>query len=141
MNRSNFLKSFVSLALVLIMCFTLSITAFADYYGNYTTPTKLGKNFSNGKWDKRTTVYIYHYTTKDLLGECTVTAGFDTFATDEDYVDDCWSATGIEHYASVRNSEGSSDRTGVARGGVNTGKADIKHTGSDVRYYTFADVT
>ena len=39
-----------------------------------------------------------------------------------------------------KKSKGKTASTGTAKGGVNTGKADVNHTGSSVTYYGYADV-
>lgn len=76
----------------------------------------------------------------DETAEVTLTIGFDTWVQDEDYVNDCWAPTGWEHFARVKNSSGTIADTKVLKGGFNTGKADVKHTGPSVTYYGFINV-
>lgn len=69
-----------------------------------------------------------------------MTVGFDTFATDEDYVTLFGTYAG-KHYAKVTNSNEDYDTTNTATSGISTGKADIKHTGTPVTYTAYWNVS
>lgn len=62
-----------------------------------------------------------------------MTVGFDTWGTDEDYVQSFGTLAG-KHYAYVLNSDNDIDETNTVNAGTSTGKADIKHTGTPVTY-------
>lgn len=132
-------KRMASALSAIIMCSSLiaALPANATYCNGSTTASALGKSFKS-KWSKAITIDI------DVEGdetlEVSLTVGYDTWWTNEDYVKKCWAPTGVKHYAKVKNSKGKTASTGTARGGVNTGKADVKHTGSSVTYYGYADV-
>lgn len=112
-------------------------TSAATYCSGSKTASSLGKSFSS-KWSKPITIDI------DVAGdeslEVSLTVGYDTWCQHEDYVKNCWAPTGVTHYAKVKNSQGTTESTNSAKGGFNTGKADVKHTGSSVTYYGFVAV-
>lgn len=112
---------------VILATGALSIPTFADSGAKTTTNFALEKTDFSKKWHKTWVFYFEN----GVSGSMTV--GFDTWFTDEDYVTAFGTKAG-KHYAYVINSKGSLDETNTAAKGETTGKADIKHTGSPVTY-------
>lgn len=108
----------------------------AEWFSATTTPSDLGQNFKK-KWDVTTTIDV------DADGEdveVTVTVGYDTWWTNEDYVDKCYAPHGWEHKAYVINGQGVKATTKTRNGGYNTNKADVKHDGSSVTYGVMVNI-
>ncbi len=94
-----------------------------------TTASEQDQKFKKA-WSK---AIVLNIKVDDINIESSLTIGYDTWWTNEDYVNNCWTPTGWEHKATVKNASGS-ESTGTVKGGFNTGKADIKHSGDSVTY-------
>lgn len=129
--KKTFKKAVVCLAAAL-SAGTIATTT-AECASIQTTNVKLGQNSFDSSWHT-----VWDFQCGDIyMGSMTV--GFGTFATDEDYVQLFGTLNG-NHYASVKNSDGDNEYTNTAAPGVSTGKADVKHTGVPVTYYAFWDI-
>lgn len=130
--KKRFKKVLVSLV-ASTMCITGSIGAMSAYAASCsTTNVALGyTNFSND-WSA-----IWTFSCGNYTGSMTV--GFDTWWTDEDYVDNFFTWAGY-HYAAVKNSIGEIENTNTVPAGSSTGKADVDHYGSPVTYYAYWNV-
>lgn len=127
--NNKFKKVFVSLV-ASAMCVTGSIGAMSAYAGCSTTNVALKKTSFSNDWS-----VIWTFECNDTYTG-SMTVGFDTWALDEDYV--TLFGTGIgNHYAGVKNSVDDIEYTNTASAGSSTGKADVEHYGSPVKYYAF----
>lgn len=64
-----------------------------------------------------------------------MTVGYDTWWTKEDYVDKFGMYSDNKHFAKVENSNGVTASTNRVGKNSVTGKADVKHTGNTVTYH------
>ena len=137
--------------IALIMCTTMlmSSTVFAATYKQldsdrfypgdewtteddeeYSIPTSFTKKWSRSiQWefkDEGGAVY----------NACLATVGYDTWWTNEDYIEDVCGSTGYYACGAVKNSEGTwSGDTSWGSSSKNSNKKDVKHTGSNVTYW------
>lgn len=132
--EKNVKKAYATLAAATILATSMGAQQVsADWFTSETTASALGKSFSK-KWDKDMTFEFDCDGLTLTSQEVTVTVGYDTWWTKEDYVNDCYAPTGWSHYAYVVNSDNEVAYTKTAKGGCNTNKADVKHTGNSVTY-------
>ena len=124
---------------LVLTCATMStFSASAATWTNASTTAKeQGKDSFKKKWSKTITL---DFPELEDVGELTMTIGYDTWCTNEDYVKNCWAPTSWRHYGKVKNSNGSTESTKTTKGGFNSDKADVKHTGSTVTYYGYLEV-
>lgn len=117
----------------------LSNASAAEVYQSSTTAAAEGQTSFTKAWSK---VVDMDFNVSGVLispSSVTLTIGYDTWWVKEDYVTKCFAPTGWDHFARVMNSNGDYEDTKVLKGGYNTGKADVKHTGSTVTYYAFIE--
>lgn len=119
----------------------ISASAFTTFvmpkggYGISTTNAEQGRTDFSKSWYKTWTYYYTYPTVTGVTVTGSMTIGFDTFMVNEDYVQNYGTIAG-SHYAAVQNSDGTIAYTDTAAVGMGTfKKADVKHTGTPVRYY------
>ncbi len=112
------------------------IPASATVVSNSTTASAEGKTF-NSSWE--TPIVLDIVIDSDTTIEASLSIGFDTWWTDEDYVTKCWAPTGWKHKASVEN-DWYYEETSTSKGGFNTGKVDIVHVGDYVCYTAYVNI-
>lgn len=133
------LKKFsASLAAIILMASSTVFPVSAQWINASTTAADHDHTSFKSDWKEKIKLNIKVEGTTTV--ETTMTIGFDTWAEDEDYVEDCWAPTGWKHYAKVRNSKGATESTNTVNGGFNSGKADVKHTGNSVIFYGYVNV-
>ena len=131
--RGKFKKvvAFLTSAIVLSVS---SVVAFpASATGTLTTNVDLKETSFSRKWST-----AWNFDCGIFTG--TMTVGYDTFLTNEDYVEGFSTLASNMHYAGVKNSNNQIAYTGRASAGSPTGKADVVHNSSPVTYYAFWDV-
>lgn len=101
----------------------------ASAAGKLTTNVEQSQTSFKKKWDKPWT-----FDCGDGTG--TMTIGYDTWCTNEDYVKDFRTECG-NHYAAVKNSINEISYTNTAEQNKYTGKTDIEHYSSPITYYAF----
>lgn len=108
---------------------TISLQAATKYS---TSTIKASSGFSKA-WEKSTNRSIY------ISGQeygLYFIYGYDTFWVNEDYISDVGGVpAGCTCNGTVKNSNGSTSKTNSVGTGLKSGKTDIKHTGSPVKYY------
>lgn len=128
----------VILTSVLCACTFVPLSASAHNFGSRTTTNiNEGKTDFSRSWHKTWTMDCTGVTS-DLTYSGSVTIGFDTFWTDEDYVDGFGTlGNDSSHYkyARVTNSDGVSEDTPHNQGVSATGKGDVEHVSSPVTYF------
>lgn len=133
-KMKKFEKIFTTFIVACLLVSICSISVFAaDYSSNYTTAYQKGhKDFSSSWKDYATLKVAGHY--------YDFTIGFDTFNTDEDYINDVYSQAdnGKTYYGKIKNHSGTTAVTNKVSGKTKTGKADVTHTGKTVIYYVYA---
>ena len=122
-----FLTSEIVLSVSSVVAFPVSAA------GDLTTNVDLKETSFSGAWST-----IWRINCGDYAGSMTV--GYDTFLTNEDYVDDFGTLAG-KHYAGVKNSVEDIEYTNTVSSGSSTGRAEVKHTGVPVTYYAFWNVS
>ncbi len=123
-----------SLCAVAIALTATCATASADgeYSYGYKTASGMGHSTFNKAWKDYGTVTINKKTYE-------FTFGFDTWCSNEDYIDAVYSQTkGYTYYGKIVNYTGESDITNKKSDNKKTNKADIQHTGKYVRYYVYS---
>jgi len=127
------LKKVVATFTSAVMLTVSSVFAFpASATGTLTTNVDLGETSFSKKWST-----IWTFDCGVYAGSMTV--GYDTFATNEDYVTLFGTKAG-NHYAGVKNSADDISYTNTAPKNTSTGKADVEHKSSPITYYAFWDV-
>lgn len=126
-----FKRSFAALIAATTMAVTGSYTVLnTSAAGRLTTNADQGQNSFSDKWSA-----VWTFECGDTYTG-SMTIGFDTWWTDEDFVKFFGTKNG-NHYAGVKNSSNTIEYTNTEVGGSSTGKADVKHTGTPVTYYAF----
>lgn len=115
----------------------MASSASAKTYEGSTTAEEQGCTEFTKTWSKTVTMDF------DVSGVSIIAAsaevGFNTWATDEDYIKKCYAPAYVDHWAGVRNSKDVFEKTKLAHGGFNTGTADVVHEGTPVTYYIFIE--
>ena len=120
----------ITASIMAVASLTVGVTGMsAGAAGTSTTNSAQGQNSFSSSWSA-----IWYFDCGNYAGSMTI--GFDTWWTDEDYVNYFGTKNG-NHYAAVKNSSGDIEYTDTASSGSSTGKADVKHTGTPVTYYAF----
>lgn len=122
-------------AMVLMASAMGSLSVGAKWHVQKTTSIAQNKSFTRA-WHKTITM---DFPALANVAEVTVTIGYDTWWTNEDYVNDCYAPTGWPHLAVVQNSIGNKAATAQTKGGYITGKADINHIGEPVTYFVYLE--
>jgi|GEM_PF-3416980 len=129
--NKKILSGFIVMNAIALVC---TIPVFADKYkSNSTTAKDEGHSRFKKVWKD--------YVCLEVDGEYyEFTIGYDTWWVKEDYIKDVFAQEDNDktYYGKVENSVGDKDTTNRKSDTSKTGKADIKHTGTDVTYYVYA---
>ncbi len=125
---------FSCLLIVLTVAFISPIFVSAgDYSHTSSTAKELGHTTFKSAWKD--------YGTFKIDGNYyDFTYGYDTVGTDEDYIKKVYAQKdyGTTYYGRVKNSDAVTDVTSVKSGTSKTGKADVVHARTSVRYSVYA---
>lgn len=129
-------KRFFSVMLVLICVFGITISASAaTQWAVYVTPTQLNKKFEKG-WEVKGKNIKFNCDGMEYY--CMATIGYDTWWTDEDYIDDVGGVSaGMKCGGKVYNSRGDVGKTGWIKAAKLSGYVWVRHYDSKNVKYKF----
>lgn len=128
-------KKVISILLSVVLI--LSLLSFSASAGDWSSKSKtfanLGHTSFSTRWTDRTTVTVGGYKYDFVYG-------YDVFATPEDYVKNvqAQSDNNTKYYAVIKNGDSITDMTNTATHTTATGKADVRHSGSNVTITVYA---